>query len=140
MQQEIQILNNVNKDLKDENKSYLKIIELLSAGHNSDTLLRNYGNYNPAQTCIANQHHSISSNLSTWNFLRTVSRRRLTDPGANIITPAISQNRFAPLSIELENTWKINNSGNQSNYNCGTNNYINNSLIIIYFNAQMQIP
>ena len=86
--------------------------------------LRNYSNYNPAQTCITNQHHSISSDSSTWNFPRTVSRSRPIDPRPNILTPAISQNRFAPLSIELENTWKNNNSDNQCNYDRGTNSYI----------------
>ena len=83
LQQEIQILKNENKDLKEENKSHLKIIELLSAGHDSDNPLRNYRNYNPAQTCITSQDHSISSNTSTWNFPRTVSRPRPTDPRPN---------------------------------------------------------
>ena len=116
LQKEIQTLKIENKDLKEENKSHLKIIELLSADHDSDISLRNYGNYNPAQTCITNQHHSISSDSSTWNFPRTVSRPRPIDPKPNILTSAISQNRFAPLSIKLENTWKNNNSDNQSNY------------------------
>ena len=117
-------MKNENKDLKEENKSHLKIIQLLSAGDDSDIPLRNHGNYNPAQTCITNQHYSISSDSSTWNFARTVSRPRPIDPKPNILTPAISQNRFAPLSIELENTWKNNNSDNQSNYDYGANNYI----------------
>ena len=114
-------MKNENKGLKEENKSHLKIIELLSAGQNSDIPLRNYGNYNPAQTCITNQHHSISSDSSTWNFPRTVPRPRPIDPRPNILTAAISQSRFAPLSIELENTWKNNNSDNQSIYDRGTN-------------------
>ena len=117
-------MKNENKDLKEENKSHLKIIELLSAGHDSDIPLRNYSNYNLAQTCITNQLHSISSDSSTWDFPRTVSKPRPIDPKPKILTSAISQNRFAPLSIELENTWKNNNSDNQSNYNCGANNYI----------------
>ena len=117
-------MKNENKDLKGENKSHLKIIELLSAGHDSDIPLRNYGNYNPAQTCITNQHHSISSDSYAWNFPRTVSRPRLIDPKINMLTPAISQNRFAPLLTELENSWKNNNSDNQSNYGRRTNNYI----------------
>ena len=50
MQQEIQTLKIENKNLKEENKSHLKITELLSVGHDSDSLLRNYDNYNPAQT------------------------------------------------------------------------------------------
>ena len=124
LQQEIQTLKSENKDLKEENKSHLKIIELLSTGHDSDNPLRNQRNYNPAQTCITNQDNSISSNLSTWNFRKTVSRQRPTDPRPNTLTPAVSQNRFAPLSIELENTWKSNNSDNQSNYDHGTKNYI----------------
>ena len=99
MQQEIQTLKNENKDLKDENKSYLKIIELLSAGHDSDNPLRNYRNNNPAQTCITSEDHSISSNSSTWNFSRTVSRPRPTDPKPNLLTPVVPQNRFTPLSI-----------------------------------------
>ena len=127
LQQEIQTLKNENKGLKEEKKSHLKIIGLLSAGHDSDIPLRNYGNYNPAQICIANQHHTISSDSSAWNFPRTVSRPRPVDPKPNTLTPAISQNRFAPLSIELENTWKNNNSDNQSNYDCGANNYIKQS-------------
>ena len=110
MQQEIQTLKNENKDLKEENKSHLKIIELLSAGHDSDNPLRNHRNYNPAQTYITSQDHSISSNSSTWNFPRTVSRPRPTVPRPNTLIPAVSQNRFAPLSTELENTWKNNNS------------------------------
>ena len=61
LQKEIQILKNENKDLKEENKSHLKIIELLSAGHDSGIPLKNYGNYNPAQTCVTDQHHSSSS-------------------------------------------------------------------------------
>ena len=82
-------------------------MELLPASHDSGTPLRNYGNYNPVQTCIINQHHhSISPDLSTWNFPRNVSRPRPIDPGSNILTPANSQNRFAPLWIELENTWE----------------------------------
>ena len=81
-------------------------------------------NYKPAQTCIKSQDHFISLNLSTWNFPRAASRPRPTDPRPNTLTPAISQNGFAPLSIELENTWKNNNSDNQSNYDRGTNNYI----------------
>ena len=52
LQQKIQTLKNENKDLKKENKFHLKIIELLSTGHDSDRPLRNYGNYNPVQTCI----------------------------------------------------------------------------------------
>ena len=123
---------------KRKNIPHLKI-ELLSAGHDSDITLRNYGNYNPAQTCITNQHHSISSYSSTWNFQRTVSRAQPIDPKPNILTPAISQNRFAPLSIELENAWKNNNSDNQSNYDYGANNYIKNS-VVISFNTQMQMP
>ena len=79
LQQEIQTLKNENEDLKEENRSHLKIIELLSAGHDSDIPLRNCGNYNPAQTCITNQRHSISSDPSTWNFPRTVSRPRPID-------------------------------------------------------------
>ena len=121
LQQEIQTLKNENKELKEENKSHLKIIELLSAGHNSDNPLGNHRNYNPAQTCIISQDHSISWNPSSWNFPRTFSRPRPTDPRPNT---AVSQNRFAPLSIELENTWKYNNSNDQSNYDRGTNNYI----------------
>ena len=139
LQQEIQTLKNENKDLKEENKSHLKIIELLSIGHDSDIPLRNYGNYNPVQTCITNQHHSISSDSSTWNFPKTVSRPRPIDPKPNILTSAISQNRFAPLSIELESTWENNDSDNQSNHDCGANNYTKKSLIIS-FNAQMQMP
>ena len=115
MQQEIQTLKNKNKDLKEENKSHLKIIELLSAGHDNNNPLRIYCNYNRAQTCITSQDHSISSNSSTWNCPVTVSRPRSTDPRPNILTPAVSQNRLAPLSIKLEN---------QSNYDRGTNNYI----------------
>ena len=110
LQQEIQTLKNGNKDLRVENKSHLKIIELLSVGHDSDIPLRNYGNYNPAQTCKTNQHHSISSDSSTWNFPRPISRSRPIDPKPNILTPATSQNRFATLSIKLENPWKNNNS------------------------------
>ena len=117
-------MKNENQDSKEENKSHLKIIKLLSAGHDSDIPLRNCGNYNPAQTCITNQHPSISSDSSTWNFPRIVSRPRYIDPKPNILTPAFSQNRFAPLSIELENTWKNNNSNNQSNYDCRANNYL----------------
>ena len=124
LQQEIQTLKSENKDLKEENKSHLKIIELLSTGHDSDNPLRNQRNYNPAQTCITNQDNSISSNLPTWNFRKTVSRQRPTDPRPNTLTPAVSQNRFAPLSIEQENTWKNNNSDNQSNYDHGIKNYI----------------
>ena len=124
LQQESQTLKNENKDLKEENKYHLKIIELLSAGHDSDIPLRNYGNYNPAQTCITNQHHSISSDSSTQNFPRNVSRPRPIDPKPNTLTPAISQNRFAPLSIELEDTWKNNNSEKQSKYECEANNDI----------------
>ena len=139
LQQEIH-LKNENKDLKEENISHLKIVEILSAGHDSETPFRNYGNYNPAQTCITNQHHSISSNSSTWNFPRTVSRPRPTDPRPDILTPAILQNRFAPLSIELENTWKNSNSDNQSNYDRGTNNNVKKTSLIISFNAQMQMP
>ena len=45
-------------------------------------------------------------------------------PRPNTLTPAVSQNRLAPLSIELENTWKNNNSDNQSNYDQGTHNYM----------------
>ena len=135
MQQEIQTLKNKNKDFKEENKSHLKIIELLSAGHDNDNPLRIY--YNRAQTCITSQDHSISSNSSTWNCLRIVSRPRPTDPRPNTLTPAVSQNRLAPLSIELENTWKNNNSDNQSNYDRGTNNYIKKNCLIISFNAQM---
>ena len=111
------------KDLRVENKSHLKIIELLSVGHGSDIPVRNYGNYNPAQTCKTNQHHSISSDSSTWNFPRTISRSRPIDPKPNILTPATCENRFATLSIELENPWKNNNS-DQSNYDYGTNNYL----------------
>ena len=139
LQQEIQVLKNENKNLKEENKSHLKIIELLSTGHESDTLLRNYSNYNPAKTCITNQDHSISSDSSTWDFPRTVSRPRFTDPRPNMLTPANSQNRFAPLSIELKSTAKNNYSENQSNYDRGTNNNIKNSQIIS-INAQMQMP
>ena len=128
MQQEIQTLKNKNKDLKEENKSHLKIIELLSAGHDNNNPLRIYCNYNRAQTCITSQDHSISSNSSTWNCLRIVSRPRPTDPRPNTLTPAVSQNRLAPLSIELENTWKNNNSDNQSNYDHGTNNYIKKTV------------
>ena len=51
-----------------------------------------------------------------------------TDPKPNILTPAISQNRFTPLSIELENTWKNNNSDSQSNYDHGANNYIKKTV------------
>ena len=85
MQQEIQTLKNKNKDLKEENKSHLKIIELLSAGHDNNNPLRIYCNYNRAQTCITSQDHSISSNSSTWNFPRTVSRPRPTDPRPNTL-------------------------------------------------------
>ena len=95
--------------------------------------------YKPAQTCIKSQDHFISLNSSTWNFPKAVSRPRPTDPRPNTLTLAISQNGFAPLSIELENIWKNNNSDNQSNYDRGTNNYIKNSLIT-FFNAQMQMP
>ena len=56
LQQEIQTLKNENKDLKEENKSHLKIIEFQSAGHDSDTPLRNYGNYNPAQSPQTHLH------------------------------------------------------------------------------------
>ena len=42
------------------------------------------------------------------------------------LTPINSQNRFASLSIELENTRKNNYSDNQSNYDRGNNNYIKN--------------
>ena len=128
-------MKNENRDLKKQNKSHLKIIGLLSAGHDSDIPLRNYGNYNPAQTCITNQHYSISSASSTWNFPRTVSRPRPIDPKPNTLTPAISQNRFAPPSIELENTWKNNNSDSQSNYDYGANNYIKKQ-----FNQILQHP
>ena len=62
---------------------------------------------------------------------------RPTDPRPNT---AVSQNRFAPLSIEPENTWKYNNSNDQSNYDRGTNNYIKRLSLIISFNAQMQMP
>ena len=124
MQQEIQTLKNENKDLKEENKSHLKIIELLSAGHDSDNPLRNHRNYNPAQTYITSQDHSISSNSSSWNFPRTVSRPRPPDPRPKTLISAFSQNRFSPLSIELESTWKNNNSNDQPNYDRGTNNYI----------------
>ena len=136
LQQEIQTLKNENKDLKEENKSHLKIIEFLSAGLDSDTPLGNCCNYNAAQTCTTNQHHSISSDSSTSNFPKTFSRPRPTDPRPNILTQANSQNRFA--SIEVENTWKNNNHGNQSNYDRGTNNYIKSSQIIS-FNAQIQM-
>ena len=57
------------------------------------------------KSCITNQHHSISSDSTTWNFPRTVSRPRPVDPRPNILTPANSQNRFAPLSNRLN--WKI---------------------------------
>ena len=63
LQQEIQVLKNENKNLKEENKSHLKIIELLSTGHESDTLLRNYSNYNPAKTCITNTTKPFSVTL-----------------------------------------------------------------------------
>ena len=36
LQQKIQTLKNESKDLKEEKKSHLKIIELLSGGHNSN--------------------------------------------------------------------------------------------------------
>ena len=58
-------MKNENKILKQQNKSYLKIIELLSV----DIPLRNYGNFHPAQASIINQDHSIASDLSAWNFL-----------------------------------------------------------------------
>ena len=41
-----------------------------------------------------------------------------------MLTPAISQNRLVPLLIELENTWKNNNSDNRCNYDRVTDNYI----------------
>ena len=44
LQQEIQTLKNENKDLKEESISHLKNRELLSAGHDSDIPLKNYGN------------------------------------------------------------------------------------------------
>ena len=44
--------------------------------------------------------------------------------GTKGLTPANSKNGFAPLSTELENTWKNDNSDNQSNYDRGTNNLI----------------
>ena len=139
LQQKIQTLKNENKDLKKENKFHLKIIELLSTGHDGDRPLRNYGNYNPVQTCITKQHNSISSDSTTWVFPRTVSRPRPIDLRPNVLTPANSQNRFVHLSIELRNTWKNNHFDNQSNYDRVTNNYIKNSLIIS-FNAQMPMP
>ena len=76
------------------------------------------------ETQIEKKHHSISSDSTTWNFPRTISRQRLTDLRTNILTPSNFQNRFAPLSIEIENTWKNSNSDNQSNYDRGTNNYM----------------
>ena len=103
LQQEILTFSNENKDLKEKNKFHLKIIEILSAGHDSDTPLKNYGKYNPAQTCITNQHHSFSSDSSTWNFPRTVSRPRPIDPRPNILTPANCQNRFALYRLN----WKM---------------------------------
>ena len=74
LQQEIQTLKSENKDLNEENKSHLKIKEFLSTGHDSDNPLRSHRNCNPAQTCVTSQDHSISSNSSTWNFPRTISR------------------------------------------------------------------
>ena len=68
LQQEIQTLKNKNKGLKEENKSHLKIIELLPAGHDSENPLRNYRNYNPVQTCITSQDHSISKTHSHGIF------------------------------------------------------------------------
>ena len=116
-------MKNQSKTLKEENKSHLKIIELLLASHDSDFPLRNYRDNNPSQICITNQDCSNSSDSSTWNLSRPVSRPRPTDPGPSISTPANSQNRFAPLSIELENTCKNNQFDNQSNCDRGTNNY-----------------
>ena len=124
LQPENQTLKNESKEWKEGNKSHLKIIELLSAGHNIENLLRNHRNYNPAQTSITSQDHSTNADSSSWNFPRTISRPRPTDPRPKTLILAVSQNRFAPLSIELENTWKNNNSNNQSNYDRGTNNYI----------------
>ena len=42
----------------------------------------------------------------------------------------------------MENTWKNNNSDNQSNYDRGTNNYKKKKKksLIIFCNAQMQMP
>ena len=115
MQQEIQTLKSENKDLNEENKSHLKIKEFLSTGHDSDNPLRSHRNCNPAQTCVTSQDHSISSNSSTWNFQEPSpdpNQIRSTDLKPNTLTPAVSQNRFAPLLIEVGNTWKNNNSDN----------------------------
>ena len=68
IKQKIHTLEKENNNLKEQNKPQLKIIELLSAGHVSDTPSGKYSNYNPAQTCITNQDHSISSDSSTWSF------------------------------------------------------------------------
>ena len=57
-------------------------------------------------------------------FSKNCFQAQPTDPKLGTLTPAISQNRFAPLSIELKNTWKNNNSDNQPNYDRGINNYI----------------
>lgn len=80
------------------------------ASHDSDTPSRNYVNYNSAQICITDQHHSISLDSSIWNFPRTVSRLRSINLGRNRLTTTNSQNRIAHLLIELENTLKDSSS------------------------------